>query len=239
MCPGSLSLIEPQDFDRVASQQPLKYWELPWYLFEEVHPNITPPKLWAGWRVDNDDVFRVAREKMPEIIDYTGSGRPSFRLMTDGRFARRVCELCQIPEEDCELVKLVFAAKPTGTLAQDVILTCGSSTNGVVGEAGRKRMADLVAPGREPEWHLDYLLWRWQFGRRELQSLSALVHTHGPLSHSERPSQARVVYPSEGMSLSSWGSFYRVLKYAHRLHPRYLYGRVAPSTVGLCGMCSM
>lgn len=189
MCLWSLSLIEPQDFNRVASQQPLKYDEIPWYLLEEFDPDIAPPKLWAGWRVNNEDVFRIAEEKMTDLIRYTGSGRPSSRLVTDGRFARRVCQLCQIPEEDWELVKLVFVVKPIGTFAPDIVLTCGSTMDGVVGDAERQRMAELVTSGREAEWHLDYLLWRWEVGRCELQNLSALVHTDGPLSRSERPSK--------------------------------------------------
>lgn len=168
--PRYCGLIQPQDFARVASQQPLKWNELPWYLYEEVHPLVRPPKLWCGWRVDEEDLLRIASAKCPEVIYYTGMGNPDpLEMLMDNEFPRKICELCQIPEEDWDLVQtgMVFVAKTNGIHDPDIVITCGSTTNGVVGDAERARMADFIADGAEPQWHLDYIKWRWEPGKRE------------------------------------------------------------------------
>ena len=134
---------------------------------------VRPPKLWCGWRVDEEDLLHLAQAKCPEIIPDTAMGSPLDPLETlmDNfhKFLQKICELCQIPEEDWDLVQtgMVFVAKTNGVHDPDIVITCGSTTNGVVGDAERARMADFVADGAEPQWHLDYIKWRWEPGKRE------------------------------------------------------------------------
>lgn len=69
----------------------MKYDETPSYLFKEIAPIVSLPKLWAGWRVGDDDVLRIDREEVLEIIVYTWVGeRNRRRLMMDGRGLRTV-----------------------------------------------------------------------------------------------------------------------------------------------------
>ncbi|KAI1787508.1 hypothetical protein LXA43DRAFT_708896 [Ganoderma leucocontextum] len=181
--PADGKAYDPEDRDRVFSQQPLENRRLPRYLVPSTTSGMKPPELKYGWRIGEEKFMDLIRTHFPDGITCTIGPE----LDEDGNEPDLPPEefLRPYPDTNATLFGMALvdsilrylgvAITDANRLLLDVDYLCDSHARPDVGltvgstytgkillEPHQSKLKALISPNEDAKWYLGFKNWQWR-----------------------------------------------------------------------------